>query len=64
METETNFEVKDHFHGSNKEGCLTILKRREIREEGHLLDIWECLTHGKEICRCGYEWGYHLDTLS
>lgn len=55
----------NHYHGATRKECLTVLKRLEEREEGHLLEIWQCLTHGNvEICRCGYEWGHHYDTLS
>lgn len=52
--------IKDNkYHGIKNEDCLLVKKRREITYDDHYLDIWMCLTHDKECCRCGWEWGWH-----
>jgi hypothetical protein len=52
--------VNPFYHGPNRAECLLVKFRREQTYDGHFLDIWKCLEHNKETCRCGMEWDYYL----
>lgn len=55
-------EVENPFyHGPKREECLLVKYRREKTYHNHYLDIYMCLTHNKEACRCGMEWKYYLE---
>lgn len=49
------------FHGQSKNECLMVKWRREKTYQEHYLDIWYCLTHKVECCRCGMEWRYYQE---
>jgi hypothetical protein len=49
-----------HYHSEEK-GCL-MDKNIEKYRNGKTKDSAYCLTHEKECCRCGWEWGWHLGT--
>lgn len=48
-----------YYHGPNRDDCLLVKFRREKTYDDHYLDIYKCLTHGAETCRCGMEWDYY-----
>lgn len=56
--------MTDHFHSIEK-GCeiesrikLTRLEKGKRKP----FDTKYCKTHNVDICRCGFEWGYHFNT--
>jgi hypothetical protein len=59
-------EGNKHFHGPAK-GCkikpITTPPRNPIYK-GHLIHLAFCEIHQKEICRCGWEWGWHYGSDS
>lgn len=50
-----------HFHDKTK-GCEIENKTIEVthRDVVTLLKEQYCKTHQKDICKCGWEWGYHF----
>jgi len=52
-----------YYHGPHRSECLIVLWRRERTYQEHFLDIWYCLEHMKEVCRCGMEDEYYLKEL-
>lgn len=47
-----------YYHGIKRQECLLVRCRKEQTYDGHYLDIYKCLYHDKETCRCGTEWIY------
>jgi hypothetical protein len=51
----------DHYHSIQK-GCRIIKRRYKTKtrtgESGYFTGAY-CQTHKKEICQCGWEWGWH-----
>lgn len=52
-------ETHPKFHGEESNGCVLVKARREEVYREHYIDIYMCLTHNVECCRCGWEWGFH-----
>lgn len=52
-----------YYHGIKRPECLVVKFRREQTYDGHYLDIYKCLYHDKETCRCGMEWEYYQKGL-
>ncbi len=59
----------NHFHSTEK-GCKIVIKRftlprthQQTGSRGYLLGK-HCLTHEKDLCKCGYEWFWHGGTDS
>ena len=52
-------ETHPKYHGDKRNGCILVKARREEVYRGHYIDIYMCLTHNVECCRCGWEWGFH-----
>jgi len=50
-----------HFHSSEK-GCK-ILEEYKSKHTNIPTRVF-CETHQVEICRCGWEWGWHYGTYS
>jgi len=53
----------EHYHSTEK-GCEVVKQyfftgRRPERLAGSY-----CRTHNKDLCRCGWEWGWHFGTKS
>jgi predicted ATPase len=48
-----------YYHGFERAECLMVKYRREKTYQNHYIDIWYCLTHKKECCRCGVEFEYY-----
>jgi len=48
-------QLSPHFHSPEK-GCRIVPK-----QQGKILGL-RCLTHKKDICRCGWEWHWHYGT--
>lgn len=48
-----------YYHGIQRAECLLVRCRKEQTYDGHYLDIYKCLFHDKETCRCGMEWEYY-----
>lgn len=57
-------ERHERFHGDVRTGCLLVKCRREEVYRQHYLDIYMCVTHMRETCRCGWEWNWHGGTDS
>lgn len=56
-------DANPYYHGPNRADCLLVKFRREKTYDDHYLDIYKCLTHDKETCRCGMEWAYYQDEM-
>jgi len=54
----------ERYHGEERIGCLLVKSRKEEVYKEHYLDIYVCLTHMKEACRCGWEYGFHYNEVS
>lgn len=52
-----------YYHGIKRAECLLVRCRKEQTYDGHYLDIYKCLYHDKETCRCGMEWVYYQKGL-
>ena len=59
MKKQLITETHPRYHGEKSNGCVLVKARREEVYRGHYIDIYVCLTHNKECCRCGWEWGFH-----
>lgn len=57
------YDGNPYYHGWQRDECLIVKYRRERTYDNHFLDIWICLTHRKETCRCGMEWEYYQKEL-
>jgi hypothetical protein len=58
MKEENVGEISNvHFHDSRK-GCKTEYKIEEAKYNG-VIHGKHCITHNKDFCRCGWEWGWH-----
>ena len=58
LTTET---TNPFYHGPKRSECLLVRFRKEKTYDDHFIDIYKCLTHDKETCRCGMEWVYYLE---
>lgn len=55
MQTQIDGVVRYH---RPHDGCIV----NKIRVEGtgeSMIRIYKCLTHNRETCHCGMEWGHH-----
>ncbi len=59
--TVTELLVESHvkYHGDKSPNCLLVKCRREEVYREHYLDVYICLTHTRETCRCGWERHWH-----
>ena len=55
-------EKSEHYH-SEKKGCQ-IEERWQYNTKGKEERVIFCKTHQKEICRCGWEIGFHYGVSS
>lgn len=54
--------MEEHFHDIIN-GCVTIpFVRKSVTDPRSCLNCLRCLTHNIDICKCGWEYGYHFDT--
>jgi hypothetical protein len=55
-----------HYFHSEEKGCKIKNKKfNEIHYESKsIIKGAYCLTHKKDLCRCGWEWGWHGGTDS
>ncbi len=52
-------ESNPRYHGDKSPECLLVKCRREEIYREHYLDVYMCLSHMKETCRCGWERHWH-----
>lgn len=57
------YDGNEYYHSWKRPECLLVKYRREKTYDNHYLDIWICLKHMKETCRCGVEWVYYQQGL-
>ena len=61
MVTKKKLITESHpkYHGPDRAGCLLVKARREEVYREHYIDIYMCVKHNVECCRCGWEYGFH-----
>jgi hypothetical protein len=62
--TEYLLAFDEHYHGYHRKECLLVKSRIDMTSDVHYLEYWICLTHNKETCRCGWEFGHHSTDLT
>ena len=55
--------IDNHFH-SEKNGCKIIKKEFKNSRGDKSIHGKYCLTHKKNLCRCGWEWSWHYGDYS
>lgn len=60
-ETAGELLIESHkrYHGEGSLGCLLVKCRKEEVYKEHYLDVYTCLSHMVETCRCGWEIHWH-----
>lgn len=63
MELTEREKQSDRYHAKVK-GCTVVFWKREVYDHAHIVETYRCEEHGKELCRCGWERGWHYGTES
>ena len=53
----------NHLHTKNR-GCDIINRTIKSKNKGYSVKGGYCKTHEVEICKCGWEFGWHFNTES